>query len=68
MSQEEGVPRGLIENEEKIPQALTNFKSNLSPSESTLLVNQLQQPQPYRYESVLRLSFEIESKAFIVTL
>lgn len=39
VSQEEGVPRGSIENEEKIPQAPTNFKSNLSPSESTLLVN-----------------------------
>lgn len=68
VDQEEMAPRGLVESEEEIHQAITDFESNLSLSGSTPLVNQPQQPQLHRstHESVHHRRFEIKKKAYMV--
>lgn len=68
VEQEESASRNLVENEEEILQAPTNYKKDLNPSGRTPLVNQSQQPQPHRSkrESIPRHRFEIKGEAFMV--
>lgn len=69
-NQEEGAPRGLVENEKENFQTHTNFESNLLPSRSTPLINQPQQFQLHRtmHERIPCRCFEIKGKDLMLVL